>query len=127
MVRQSMSSQRKFTQPGGSFVLLKDVENIEKWYGSMELPPPKYAVFMRKALEAGYSVKLRSYQETRSKYVTVFSGSKRYKVRFSNHKPNKKLELEGACNYFVGVTNTGARTTDNAWEDMQQYFQGAEK
>ena len=35
-------------------------------------------------------------------------------MRFSDHKPNREKELTGDCDFFVGRTNTGVRTTEDA-------------
>lgn len=50
-----------------------------------------------------------------SKYLTVhMHGRGKYKVRFSNHKPNVHREFHKHCDFFVGITNFGITTTAQA-------------
>jgi hypothetical protein len=53
---------------------------------------------------------------TVSKYVYVSQerNGPQFKVRFSNHKPSFAKESAEDCDFFVGVTNTGVRTTEMA-------------
>lgn len=84
---------------------------------------PKYVQFIDKMLNIGYRVKLHEAFETRSKYVTVEGGHDlQFKVRFSNHKPIKARELAGDCDFFVGMTHTGTRTTNMAVEAVREFF-----
>lgn len=84
---------------------------------------PKYVEFIEEMLKLGYKVKLHEAYETRSKYVTVYGGHDlEFKVRFSNHAPIRARELAGDCNFFVGVTHTGTRTTGMAISATKEYF-----
>ena len=51
---------------------------------------------------------------TVSKYVYVKNTKtgKRVKVRFSNHMPNKELQLNNDCDFYVGRSHEGTITTE---------------
>lgn len=85
-------------------------------------PKQKWIVFCENLIEMGFSLRLYEARQTFSKYVTVIRGHKTFKVRFSNHKPIKDRELAGDCDFFVGITHTGTRTTDEALVAVQNYF-----
>jgi hypothetical protein len=82
----------------------------------------KWIVFCETLLAAGFHLTLYEARETLSKYVTVSDGNERFLVRFSNHRPNKSRELAGDCDFFVGVTHTGVRTTDDALAAVSRHF-----
>lgn len=72
---------------------------------------PRWIEFSETLLERGYILKIYEAKRTVSKYITISNDKgKSFKVRFSNHLPIKARELEGDCDYFVGVTNL--RTTN---------------
>jgi len=112
----------KYKRPGGVSVTIADIDLVAQRYQRTDYPIPKYIQFCKKALESGYNVKLYEAQHTVSKYVTVCHGKKRFKVRFSNHKPIPEKELQGTCDFFVGITNYKITTTNEAWETMKKYF-----
>lgn len=85
-------------------------------------PLPKWISFCREMLDLGLNVKLYEAKSTVSKYVYLKRGKKEFKVRFSNHKPNKHKEKINDCDFFVGVTNTGVRTTDDAIKEVKRFF-----
>lgn len=74
----------------------------------------KWMEFARHFIAKGVVVELYEARQTFSKYLTVINGEKRFKVRFSNHKPIASRELAGDCDYFVGHTNLGITRTDQA-------------
>ena len=83
----------------------------------------KWVEFCETLMAEGYSLRLYEARQTYSKYVTVHKeGSRGFKVRFSNHKPNKGRELEGHCHFFVGITHTGVRTTNDALRAVREHF-----
>jgi hypothetical protein len=82
----------------------------------------KWIKFCLYLIEKGYRVKLYEARQTFSKYVTVVKNKKEFKVRFSNHKPNYIREMKEDCDFFVGVTNTGFRTTDDAIAAVNGFF-----
>lgn len=82
----------------------------------------KWVIFCETLLDAGYHLSLYEARETLSKYITVSDGNSSYKVRFSNHRPNKTRELRGDCDFFVGVTHTGYRNTGDALEAVSKHF-----
>lgn len=72
---------------------------------------PRWIEFSEILLQAGYELKIYEAKSTVSKYITVYNKKGvGFKVRFSNHLPIKSKELEGDCDFFVGVTNL--RTTN---------------
>lgn len=85
----------------------------------------KWIEFCEKMMADGYYLKLYEARKTVSKYITVInpedSGHK-FKVRFSNHRPIKHREVSGDCDFFVGVTNLGVTTTDDAIKATLDYF-----
>lgn len=98
-------------------------KRIAKSHGMGFPEPPKWVQFCKQLLEEGYVLKLHEAYETMSKYITVYgAGDTKYKIRFSNHKPIKGLELAGSCDFFVGITHTGARTTQEALEAVRAFF-----
>lgn len=79
-------------------------------------PQPRYLQFCEWLLQCGvFSVYLHEAQSTRSKYVTIKQlGHRRrraFKVRFSDHRPNKQREIAGDCDFFVGKSNLGWTNT----------------
>ena len=82
----------------------------------------KWIIFCEELLLEGYSVKLYEAKNTFSKYVTVIKDKKQFKVRFSNHKPIYQREIKKDCDFFVGVTHTGVRTTEDALAKIKSYF-----
>lgn len=85
---------------------------------------PRYIWFGFRLLELGLKAQLYEARETRSKYITIFAdkAGPRFKVRFSNHKPNEHVELSGDCDFYVGHTNTGIRTSEDALRAVEQFF-----
>lgn len=82
----------------------------------------KWIEFCEIMLKAGFKVSLYEARKTFSKYVTVSDGRDEFKVRFSNHKPIKSRELHGDCDFFVGITHTGVRTTGDAIREIERAF-----
>ncbi len=91
---------------------------IASWYSK-----PKWIEFCEHFMEKGFKIRLYEARKTVSKYVTVQKGSKEFKVRFSNHKPIHQREMMGDCDFFVGVTHTGVRTTSMAIDEVTKFFQ----
>ena len=76
---------------------------------------PKWIYFCEFMLAKGLTVSLYEAKETVSKYVTVSLPERgEFKVRFSNHKPNKYKEVNRYCDFFVGYNNFGNTTTQQA-------------
>ncbi|QSY98605.1 hypothetical protein J2J97_32390 (plasmid) [Rhizobium bangladeshense] len=86
-------------------------------------PKAKWIGFCELMLTFALQVELYEARQTVSKYVTLTDGSgKRYKVRFSNHKPIHAREVGGDCDFFVGVTHLGVTTTTQAIAAALAYF-----
>lgn len=82
----------------------------------------KWIMFCEQMLQRGYSLSIYEARRTVSKYITVKKGKRTFRVRFSNHKPIKNRELAQDCNFFVGWTHTGVRTTEQAIEAVDAFF-----
>lgn len=82
----------------------------------------RWIEFCERMLAAGFEVSLYEARFTVSKYVTVSRDGRTFKVRFSNHKPIRSRELKRDCDFFVGITHTGVRTTDMAVEAVLRFF-----
>ena len=113
----------EYRKYGGANITIKDVDKIAPIYKENNWPIPKYLLFIKMALEKGYKVTLYDAQTTVSKYVTVIHKNKKFKVRFSNHKPNYYREKNGECDFFVGVTNLHVTTTDDAWKATIKFLE----
>lgn len=82
----------------------------------------RWIEFCERLIADGFSLTLYEARRTASKYITVTKGGRSFKVRFSNHKPIKGRELAGDCDFFVGMTHTGTRTTHDALAAVAQHF-----
>jgi len=85
----------------------------------------KWVEFCEVLLNEGFTLTLYEARQTYSKYITVVkpgSRKKSFKVRFSNHKPNRHRELAGDCDFFVGVTHLGVTTSQQALKAVFAHF-----
>lgn len=83
----------------------------------------KWIGFCETMLDRGYTLTLYEARQTFSKYITVsLPEHKPFKVRFSNHKPIAHRELNGDCDFFVGVTNLRVTNTAQAIEAVEKHF-----
>lgn len=73
-------------------------------------------------MNKGFKVSLYEARRTFSKYLTVERDEKKFKVRFSNHKPIKEREENNDCDFFVGVTNYKVTTTEDALKSVYTFF-----
>lgn len=73
---------------------------------------PKWIVFCERMLAEGYLVELREAQESVSKYITVWNGSTKFCVRFSNHGAHRLPN--DPCDFFVGKNSFGTTNTEQA-------------
>lgn len=107
----------------GEFVTLRDIGKRKARFEGMGYPPAQWMVFCEIMLKIGYKVAVKETHNTYSKYVRVYGpGDTFYQVRFSNHKPNRRRELNEDCDFFVGITHTGVRTTQMAIRAVQECF-----
>jgi len=83
---------------------------------------PKYIEFCEDALSLGLEVYIYEARKTRSKYVYLSRINKRFKVRFSNHKPSRLKQAECDSDFYVGVSHEGVTTTSDAIEAVRDYF-----
>lgn len=87
----------------------------------------KWIMFAEELLKKGFRVSLYEARRTFSKYLTVEKDGEKFKVRFSNHKPNKEREEHCDCDFFVGVSNYKVTTTEDAFDAVYKYFNEKEK
>jgi hypothetical protein len=87
-------------------------------------PKSKWIIFCEVMIDLGFVVKVYRARKTKSKYCTVTRAGdhRKFKVRFSDHKPIRSRELNGDCDFFVGVTHTGVRTTQCAINAVCKHF-----
>ena len=84
----------------------------------------KWIHFCETMLNEGFDVTLYEAKATFSKYITVWDRSRKFRVRFSDHKPIKFREMNGDCDFFVGKCNRTTTNTDQAIEATLRYFCG---
>jgi hypothetical protein len=89
----------------------KQIEDYPKTRG---YKAPKYLLFIKTLLEAGWSVRLyEGGKRGVSKYIFVKKNEHIYKIRFSNHLPIKSKEENGDCDFYVGVSHHQTSTTED--------------
>lgn len=90
---------------------------ISKQYGKA-----KWIIFCEILLTEGYTLYLYEVSKTVSKYITISKGNQTFKVRFSNHKPAFSKEFNNDSDFYVGVTNFGITTYEDALCAVKKYF-----
>jgi hypothetical protein len=85
----------------------------------------KWVLFCEALISEGFALYLYEARATWSKYITVKKGERAFRVRFSNHKPTARKERLRDCDFYVGITNTGTRTTDDALAAVRAHFSQA--
>ena len=86
-------------------------------------PKPKWIMFCETLLNAGYHITLYEARSTCSKYITIHEpNNKKFKIRFSNHRPNRFRESNKDCDFFVGVSNFNITTTEDALIAVEHWF-----
>lgn len=99
----------------GELVTKKYLYRRNSFYVKAGYPMTKWIYFCTTMIKAGFTCYVYEARQTNSKYVTVTDGGYfSVKIRFSDHKPIYQRELAGDCDFFVGVTHTGVRTTEDA-------------
>lgn len=83
---------------------------------------PKWIFYCRSILETGLRVKMYEAKSTVSKYIYSSNGKKVYKVRFSNHKPNRYKQKINDCDFFVGVSHGVVTKTEDALRETIKFF-----
>ena len=83
---------------------------------------PKWINYCRSILDRGLRIKMCESKSTVSKYIYSSNGKKVFKVRFSNHKPNRKKQFEKDCDFFVGVSNGLVTKTEDAIKATVEFF-----
>lgn len=113
----------RFTKFNGEAVTLRDIRKRAAHFEAMSYPLARWMLFCETMLNIGYKVSVKETPHTHSKYVKVHGpGDTDYLVRFSDHKPSRRRELNEDCDFFVGVTHTGTRTTAQAIRAVEACF-----
>ena len=103
------------------------LEKVKSNFKTLGYRPPRWSYFCEVMLIHGFRVYMYEAKNTNSKYVTIEKDKKTFKVRFSDHKPIFEREIKKDCDFFVGITNTGTRTTENAIQAALGWFPSAVK
>lgn len=82
----------------------------------------RWVWFCGEMLQRGFDVLLYEAKHTNSKYVTVVRGERKFKVRFSDHKPIPAREKNKDCDFFVGKTNVAVTNSSQALEATLRFF-----
>ncbi len=106
---------------------LKYVNDLAKNYIEKNYSAPKWLQFSKYFILKGFEVYLAKSKSTVSKYIYVEDMENVFKVRFSNHKPNKNKEVAEDCNFFVGRTNLRTTTTEQAVLAAEIFFKNREE
>lgn len=91
-------------------------------FEGMGYPKAKWIEFSEILLKEDYELYIYEARKTFSKYITVMKDDKKFKVRFSNHKPIAHRELSNDCDFFVGVTNLKVTNTNMALKAVMEFF-----
>lgn len=101
---------------------LKITAELLKSKVSAKYGKQKWIIFCEILLNEGYTLYLYEARKTFSKYTTVCKNNKTYKVRFSNHKPSFQKETYNDSDFYVGISNFGTTTTEDALKAVKKYF-----
>lgn len=89
---------------------------------SFGYPKQKWITFCEALISKGYKLWLYEAKSTVSKYITIGKDKRRFKVRFSNHKPNSYMEKVNDCDFYVGISNSKVTTTEDALKAVFEFF-----
>jgi len=98
------------------------LESLKPNYEKNGYPVPKWIIFSETLINWGFVVELYRAKTTYSKYLYVEKGEDKFKVRFSNHPPAYKQEVNGDCDYYVGVGNLGIVTTEQLLATIKRRY-----
>lgn len=96
----------------GNFISKEYLDSLKPAYKKGGWPVPKWIVFCEKMIDAGWKVSLYRAKTTVSKYIYIHKEKNVLKIRFSNHRANVFKELNGDCDFYVGIGNNGVITTE---------------
>jgi len=96
----------------------------KKKYQASKYNLAKWLNFCEVMHSNGFKTYVYEAKRTVSKYIYVVKEKKRFKVRFSNHKPSKKSEFIMDCDFFVGVTRRRTTNTTDAIFATLKFFRG---
>jgi hypothetical protein len=118
-----MPPRKSITRKARNLLLTEDyLASRESGLRGAGYGAPKWMLFARVMMRRGFQVRLYEAQRTVSKYVTVTNGQKAFKVRFSDHAPIFEREANGDCDFFVGHTNFGKTSTNDALKATMLFF-----
>ncbi|NEZ65552.1 hypothetical protein D0962_22810 [Leptolyngbyaceae cyanobacterium CCMR0082] len=101
-------------------IALEDIQAMARYALSRGHSHSKWAVYCGAMLRLGLSVSVYKALTTKSKYIYVSNGRKEYKVRFSDHRPNRQRSDD--CDFIVGRSHLGSSSTRAAIEATKEYF-----
>lgn len=113
-----MAKRNRFPKLNNTVVTKKMLRERIKYSASLGYDAPMWIRFCLHMIEQKFEVSVYEARKTFSKYIYVKDkdSGKKYKVRFSNHKPSKFKEDNGDCDFFVGIANNRTTTTKDAIE-----------
>lgn len=85
-------------------------------------PKLKWIEFCEVMLGLGFTLTVYEARETASKYITVRSEGRSFKVRYSNHPPAYNRLICDDCDFFVGKTQRFTTNTRQAIEAVRRFF-----
>ena len=114
---------RKKPKATYKMVTAGELENRARGLVANGWPRSKWIDFCLDVIRMGLSVGVYEAQTTRSKYVYVIGpdGSK-FKIRFSNHRPNAGTQMAADSDFYVGVSNGHCTTTADALAEVRKRF-----
>jgi hypothetical protein len=98
---------------------LEYLERLKPSYIAKNYPVPKWIQFSEELISDNWHVRLHRSKSTVSKYLYISKNNKNFKIRFSNHKPNKMKENNEDCDFYVGIGNRGVITTSEVLEILK--------
>ena len=122
MSRRSTARLRKKLRLG-DMVTISLINLKKNGYAQKGFSIPKWLLFCEYIL-SNYPLGVYLYEanSTKSKYITLINLSTKFKIRFSDHAPNLKKEIEKDCDFFVGFTNFTKFSTRDALNAAINHF-----
>ena len=84
---------------------VKYLDSIKPGYINAGYSVPKWVKFSEIMINHGWECYAYESKSTHSKYIYISKGKQHYKIRFSNHRPNKNVQRQNDSDFYVGVSN----------------------